>query len=200
MINRPYDPRTQSPDTEIKSDLSPSMRSDVQRDFPLVQQFDPRSRDLVTAHKMAYEFIYVAGAVVEIFARTDNADVDKVWGEDPDPTYWPGVVRKGFFQQKPLELALKQWSLEASITLVIDFSKDDMVRHFGQRMLRSGDVILVPYNSIGNITPKYFSVENASPSNPYRYDMLYLTCTCQNISGDITINPMRRPTTGEPRV
>ncbi len=164
-------------------------RSDIEREYPSVQQHDEESADLVTAAAIALEATYISGAEVEVYLRTDNPDFDHVWDEDPDPTYWPGVIRKAFFAPKAIEAALKMWGIDAVVKLEMFFSLADVKRYFGNRGLRVGDVIRVPYGAIGNITPKNFRVINASVDGNYKFSWLYFKCSTQSLTGDITVQP-----------
>jgi hypothetical protein len=162
----------------------------MEREYPLIQQHDMESADLDTAHRVATETIYASGAQVDVFLRTDNADVDQVWDEDPDPTYWPALVCKAFFVPKPLEIALKNWGLDTAVKLELIFGYNDILQRF-ERLLRSGDVIKIPFNAVGNVTPKLFRVVNASPNQNFKYSWLFLACTAESLTGDITVQPIQ---------
>lgn len=164
-------------------------RSDVERDYPLVQQHDDSSADLNMASRVAGEAARAGGAQVEVFLKTDNADFDQVWDEDADPTYWPGVLLKAIFAPKPLEIALKQWGTDATIRLEAWFAMADVRREFGDRVLRPGDIIRIPFNAVGNVTPKDFRVLNPTPDGNYRYNWLYFKVNLENLTGDITVQP-----------
>lgn len=169
--------------------MAVSFRSDMEREYPLIQQHDIESLDIKTARRLATECAYISGAQVELFHRTDNASADPVWDEDPDPTYWAPSVLKGFYAPKTVEVALKNWGSDAAVKLNIFFSYSDLIERFGERLIRAGDIVRVPYNAIGNVTPKYFRVINASPSDNFRYSWLFFDCAMESITGDITVHP-----------
>lgn len=144
------------------------------------------SKDLMVVRKLADEMINVSGAEVKVYARTDNADHDKVWDEDPDPTYWPPESIKAYFKPQPIESELKSWGVDAPNKTEIIFSHRQLAERYGERMLRPGDVIQVPYNAIKD-SPKNFRILNASPSGNYRYTWLYIKCAVETLTADITV-------------
>jgi len=170
-------------------------RTDIEREHPLVQHHDVESADLQLAMGMATEACNVSGAILNVHQRTNNAGADDVWDEDADPTYWAPIKIKGFFPPGAIEVALKLWGAEAPVPLDIYFSTQNLLHYFGKRILRIGDVIQVPFNAIGNIQPKYFRVVNVTPIGNYRYVWLYQKCTCQSLTGDITVQPRDGATT-----
>ena len=89
-----------------------SYRSDVEQRHTPLALHDTESADVRMARSQAREMINISGAEVTVFMRTDNADFDSVWDEDPDPTYWNPIKIKGFFKPQPLEAELKQWGAE----------------------------------------------------------------------------------------
>ncbi len=165
-------------------------RSDMEREFPLVQAHDMESADLKQAMNVATEVCNVSGALVDINLRTDNnGNADGVWDEDADPTYWAAVQLKAFFAPGAIEMALKTWGSDAQVKLEMYFSMQMLVHKFGTRVLRKGDVIFVPFNAVGNIAPKHFRVTNFTPVGNYRYAWLYGKCNCESMSGDMHIIP-----------
>ena len=165
-------------------------RTDVERTYSLVQQHDMESADITTSKNLATEVVNATGAEVDVFLRTDNADYDDVWEEDPNPTYWAAELCKVFFEPKSLEVALKIWGLDTTVALKLFFSYDDVLTKFGTRLLRMGDVIGIPFNAIGNVAPKLFRVVNATPVGNYKYSWMYLQCSVESLTGDITVQPI----------
>lgn len=165
-------------------------RSDVEKELTLAQVHDTQSADLRAAMQLGSEVIAVSGARVDVHHRTDNkGSGDDVFDEDPNPTYWAPEPFKAFFPPGAIEAALKVWGMDASVKMDIYFSMVDLTRKFGKRLLRSGDVIFVPFNAIGNFQPKYFRVNNVTPSGSYRYGWLYVQCKCESLTADITVIP-----------
>lgn len=167
-----------------------SNRSDVEQRHTLVAIHDPESADVKLARLQAKEQINVSGAEVIIYLRTDNNDHDSVWSEDPDPTYWNPIYIKGFFKPKPLEAELKQWGVEVINKTEIVFDHHEIFTLIGDRMLRPGDVVKLPYNAAtASLNPQNFRILNATPSGNFRYMWLYLTCQLETLTADITVRP-----------
>jgi len=59
---------------------------------------------------------------------------------------------------------------------------------FGERMLRAGDVIYLPYNAAA-INPTHYRVTNGAPSGNFRYVWFYFTCQAVVLKADSTIRP-----------
>lgn len=170
--------------------ILPSNRTDVEQRHTPVAIHDIESADIRMARRQAREMIDVSGAEVTVYLRTDNADYDSVWDEDPDPTYWNPIKIKGFFKPQPLEAELKQWGAEVINKTEITFNHFEIRQLTGERMLRVGDVIQLPYNaSTVAIGPKNYRVLNVTPSGNFRYTWLYLTCQLESLTADITVRP-----------
>jgi hypothetical protein len=165
-------------------------RSDAEQRFTPLAIHNPDSNDLKLARKLADEIVHVSGAEVKIYTRTENPDYDGVWDSDPDPTYWACVPMKGYFKPMPMEFELKKWGAEAVNKTEIIFSHRQLFEQFGERMLRAGDVIQVPYNAATEaLAPKNYRVENGAPSGNYRYHWLYFTCHVELLTADVTVRP-----------
>jgi len=168
---------------------SVDFRTDLEKRFPIIQQHNQQSADLALATRMAREAINIAGGLVEVYEKTENADADDVWDEDPDPTYFAAVQFKAFYSPKPAELAMKKSGPDAPVSTEIIFSAADLMDHFGPRMLRTGDVIKVFYHNLTTVKPEYFSIINATQTGNYRYNWVYFTCVCESTHADITVLP-----------
>ena len=59
---------------------------------------------------------------------------------------------------------------------------------FNDRMLRTGDVLHLPYNA-ASVNPDYYRIVNATPSGNFRYIWLYFTCQVEVLTADITVRP-----------
>ncbi len=167
-----------------------SYRSDVEQRHTPIALHDPESNDLQLARQLADEMINVSGAEVTVYVRTENADHDKTFDEDPDPTYWNPVKMKAFFKPQPLEAELKKWGVEIINKTEVVFSHLQLFREFGERMLRIGDVIQLPYNAATiALSPKNYRITNSTPSGNFRYNWLYFTCQVEVLTADITVRP-----------
>ena len=184
-------------DNQAPNQRATDFRSDVEQDEPLLGIHNPDSQDLATATRMVREMLRNIGAKLQVYARTDNADKDEVFDEDPDPTYNPPVGLRGYFKPQPMEFELKRWGVDAVNKTEVVFCASDVREHWGERMLRAGDVLELPYNSPagdpgggGSLNPGFYRVVNASPSGNYRYHWLYFTCTVETLTADITVRPV----------
>lgn len=165
-----------------------SMRSDIDRTHSSLAIHDPESNDLKTARQLADEVINISGAMLKVFLRTDNADYDAVWDEDPDPTYWTPLSIKGFFKPNAIEAELERWGVDVKNKVEVTFSHRQLYELVGERMLRPGDVIQIPFNSIP-ISLKNYRVTNATPTGNFRYNWLYYMCQSELLTADITVRP-----------
>ncbi len=165
-------------------------RSDMEQRHTLLAVHNPTNNDLKTARALAEEMINVSGAEIKLYIRTDNADYDKLWDADPDPTYWNPIPIKAFFKPQPLELELKKWGADSVNKTELVFSHLQLFRLFNDRMVRVGDVVQIPYNSaVEGLNPKYYRIVNASPSGNYRYNWLYFNCQIEALTADMTVRP-----------
>jgi len=175
---------------ESFDDSFPDNRSDVdQRNSPL-SLFDLESADVRTARTLADEVVNISGAEVKIFIRTNNNDYDSVWDEDADPTYWTSEMLKAFFKPAPLETELKKWGADTINKTEVVFSHRQVFEKFGNRMLRTGDVLQLPFNAaMEDRSPKTYRVTNATPTGNFRYNWLYFSCTVETLNADISVRP-----------
>lgn len=171
-------------------------RSDVEQNEPLLGVHNPDSPDLAVAESLAKEMIRTSGAKVDVFARTNNADFNETWDEDSDPTYGPPVRLRGFFKPQPMEFELKRWGIDAINKTEVVFCVSDLREQFGDRMLRPGDVVRLPYASPagdpgegGSLSPSFYRVVNAAATGNYRYHWLYFTCQMESLTADVTVRP-----------
>lgn len=167
-----------------------SFRTDVEQRHTPLALHDPENPDVRYARQLADEIINVSGAEVTVYVRTENEDFDTIWDEDPDPTYWNPLKLKGYFKPQPLEAELKKWGAEVSNKTEVVFSHRVLHEEFGERMLRTGDVIQLPYNAATvAVGPKNYRVLNGTPSGNFRYIWLYFTCQVETLTADITVRP-----------
>jgi hypothetical protein len=176
--------------TEVFNDIVTSYQSDIEQSNSTLSVYNPESPELATARALAEEMINLSGADIKLYLRTDNEDFDAVWDEDPDPTYWNMVSIKAFFKPTPIEAELKQWGAESNNKTVVVFSYKNLYDLFGDRMLRVGDVVILPYNAAKNdLTPSTYRITNATPAGNYRYFWLYFECTVESITADVNVRP-----------
>ena len=177
-------------DADIWDTILTSYRSESELRHTPIAIHDYESADIKLARSKAREMINVSGAEVTVFIRTDNHDYDAVWDEDPDPTYWNPMKIKGYFKPQPVETELKEWGAESINKTEIVFDHFSIKQLNGSRMLRIGDVVQLPFNSVDpNLGPKNYRILNVTPSGNFRYTWLYLTCVLETLTADITVRP-----------
>ena len=175
----------EQPPASVQSDF----RSDVEQSNPLFQAHDVDSADISLVRQIAREMIQINGAAVKIHVRTNNADHDKVFDEDADPTYWSPVDLKAFFVPQPLEYELTLWGVDTNNKTEIVFALEDIVAKLPDRLLRTGDLIEVPYNSQSQQKPKYYAIDNAQEAGNFRYTWLYMKCQATLLPGEVNLRP-----------
>lgn len=163
-----------------------SYRSETEQRHTKIAIHDEDSADVRLARQLADEIIHVSGAEVRVYTRTDNADFDRVWDEDADPLYWASVPMKAFFRPEPIQVELAEWGADTPNKTEIVFSHLQIFNQFGNRMLRVGDVVQLPYNAAA-ISPKNYRIINVTPSGNFRYIWLYLTCQAETLHADVTV-------------
>lgn len=182
----------------ISIDKLPDFRSDTEREFTPLSVFNHNLSDLAYAERLAEESINISGAWITIFPRTDNAGTsNEVWDEDPDPTYKNGKKFKGYFVPDPIGIELTKWGIDVQNKTAVVFARAVLFKAFGARMLRPGDVLRVPHNTLspvqiaetGGIKNRMdtFRIINAADIGNFRYRWLYYRCNVELITGDITI-------------
>lgn len=165
---------------------SQDLRTEDQKINSSLSIFQEDSPEVLTARTNADEMINTSGAEIRVYPRTDNADFDIVWDEDPDPTYLNHYNMKAFYKPSQLKTELKKWGIDTSAPTEIVFSHRQLYEKFGERMLRDGDVIYIPFNA-ASINPTHYRVTNGSPTGNFRYTWLYFTCQTDILRADSTI-------------
>jgi len=171
----------------VPSQSKLSARSDIEREHPLIQLYDPESKDHVFAGSISEEIVNICGADVIVYVRTNSEAYDDVYEEDPDPTYAPGKRLKAYFVPKQIAANLTIWGLDVENQTTVIFNREQVYREFGDRMIRIGDIIDLPYNAAG-IKPDRYRVLNAADAGNFRYNWQFWACTVENITHDITID------------
>lgn len=167
---------------------APDNRSEQEKVNGQLSVFNTDSPEMLTARTNADEQINISGAEVKVYPRTDNRDFDLVWEEDPDPTYLNHFRIKAFFKPQTLKVELKKWGIDTSAATEIIFSHRQLFEQLGERMLRAGDVIHVPYNA-AQINPTNYRVTNGAPTGNYRYTWMYFTCQTVILKADTIVRP-----------
>jgi hypothetical protein len=163
----------------------PDFRNDVEKESSPLSVFQDNEDGGIAEH-LAEEFVNLSGAWVVVKVRTDSNAYDDVWDEDVDPTYKNGFKTKAFFKTEPLQEELTKWGVDTPNKATVVFPRAVIYRKFGERMLRAGDLIDVPYGAIAN-SPKQYRITNVSETGNFKYRWLYLSCDAVAVSGDVTI-------------
>jgi len=166
----------------------PDFRSDTQKSDPLGALYDHNNPDMAQAEAYALESLRISGAWITVIPRTDDNKFDKSWNEDADPTYLAGADFKAFFAPPSPEVMLTKFGMDAPNSIDIIFSRAELLRTFGDRLLRNGDVIILPHNSLV-IKATRFKILHVQDSGNYKYRFLYLTCTIENMNKDESLIP-----------
>lgn len=168
----------------------------AQPDFrPEASQFNPQQSvynhnnpDLAAAEKLAIENLRISGAWVTVIPRSNDNKFNKTWNEDPDPTYYTGYDFKAFFVPPAPEVTLTKFGIDAPTKFEITFSRAEVLSIMGERLFRSGDVMVIPHNSL-IINATRFNVLHVNDSGNYKYRWLYLTCLVESMNRDESLVP-----------
>lgn len=164
-------------------------RSDMDQLNPLQSQYNHDNPDIGTVERLALESIRVAGAWVTILPRTDDHKFDPVWNEDASPTFYTGYDFKAYFQPTPPEVVLTKFGHDAPTALDLRFSRAEVLDILGDRLIRIGDVVVVPHNSLV-VNAERFRVKHVGELGNYRYRWIYLDVSCENLNRDESAIPL----------
>lgn len=170
-------------------DSSIDFRSDADQLNPAHSQYNHDSPDIAAAERLALESIRVSGAWVTVLPRTDDNKYDKVWMEDTDPTYFVGVDFKAHFKPEPPEVVLTKFGHDAPNGISLVFSRAEVLSLLGERIIRNGDIIVVPYNSLVTRAEQY-QVTHVADTGNFRFRWLYLTVDCVPLNRDESTKPL----------
>lgn len=164
-------------------------------DNNLTSMFDPDNPEIANMEREAYNYIHQAGAPTEIYLRTsDLGAVDDVWEEDNNPIYDSPVPVKGQFVPEKMSTALVKFGVESNAKFDVHYSRAELLDLFGNRLIRSGDVIDIPHNTLVQtqntefVDGKFglatkFRVLEARDTGNFNYRWLYWTCTVELLTG-----------------
>jgi hypothetical protein len=167
---------------------APDMRPDASQINPMQAVYNPNLPDMALAESMALENIRLCGAWVTVIPRTDDEKRDQIWDSDPDPTYYSGFDFKAFFKPEPAEIMLGKFGHDAPNKFDLIFSRAEVLNIMKERLIRIGDIIIVPHNSLIIKARRYRALHVTEQGN-YRYRWLYLNVTVENINKDTAFEP-----------
>lgn len=150
---------------------------------------DPESPDFSYVSNIINEMFNRSAADVYLHQRTRNADINETQDEDPDPTYWPKLLTKAYFQPQPLEYELEKFGVVNKNQMEITFLRSSLLSEVGNRLVQIGDLIEVPYRSASEEKPRFYRVLNSQETGNYRYQWFYVTAQTQLLTGDVTVRP-----------
>lgn len=163
--------------------------------------FDPDNPDIAFMEREAFNFIHESGAITKVYLRTnDLANIDDVWEEDNNPIYDQPIEVKGQFIPEKMSVALNKFGIENNSKFEINYSRAELLSLFGTRLIRSGDVVRIPYNTLvqtqntefidGQLgLADKFRVISAADTGNFNYRWLYWTCTVELLTGNFTVRP-----------
>ena len=173
---------------QFSSNSVPDFRPDESQQNPMQSLYDHSNPDIAQAEAYALENIRIAGAWVTVIPRTEDNKFDKTWNEDVNPTYYAGFDFKAFFAPPAPEVTLTKFGIDGANKFDIIFSRAEMLGVLGERLLRNGDVVIIPHNSLV-IRANRFKILHSQDTGNYRYRWLYLTCTVENMNKDESLIP-----------
>lgn len=178
---------------------APDHRTDSEKNSSKL--YDPASNEIANMERQAMDYIHSSGAPTCIYLRSnDLLNVDDVWEEDSNPIYERPEIITGQFVPEAMSAALNKWGYEANSQFKINYSRAELLDLFGDRLIRTGDVIAIPHNTLiqtqntefidGVIgLADKFRVISAQDTGNFNYRWLYWTCTVELLTGDITVRP-----------
>jgi hypothetical protein len=174
-------------DVYSSMDKIPDYRSDADRlQSPLSAHQD--KIDIALAERQSEEAINVSGGWTIIYKRVRHGGYDEVWEEEADPMYESGKKFKGLFKPQPITSDLTKWGIDNPSKVVIIYSRAVIFKNFGDRLIKIGDIIQTPQNSLIYKDMRRLRVTNVAETGMYMYRWLYLTVSAEFITGDISLN------------
>lgn len=172
----------------VSIDERPDFRPDEFQLNPQHSMYNHNNPDIASAERIVLENLRIAGAWVTVIPRTEDNKFDKTWNEDADPTYFTGYDFKAFFAPPAPEITLTKFGVDAPTKFEISFSRAEIFKTFGDRMIRNGDVVIIPHNSLA-INATRFKIIHANDGGNYKYRWMYFICTVENMNKDESLIP-----------
>jgi hypothetical protein len=180
-------------------DKLPDHRSDSEQLNSLLSLFNHDNPDIAYAERTAYELINVSGAWITVYKRArDVGNKDEVFEEDANPKYVNGVRLKGFFVPEPAKTVLLKFGADVENETIVEFSRANVLKLFGRKMISEGDILIVPHNTLAVVQSTdsrdgplnridTYRVLGAYDTGDFKYRWLYWSVKVQNITGDPSI-------------
>lgn len=182
-------------------DKAPDHRSEDDQENSLIAVYDHSNPDIANMEREVLNLVNDSGAWTSIYLRTnDLGQVDETWEEDANPLYMQPKKVKGLFQPDSVATALSKYGIDSKVAFKVNYSRAHLLAVFGPRLIRKGDVIQLPHNTLvqtqntefldgkNNLIDK-FRVTEATDTGNFNYRWMYWSCTVENVTGDITVRP-----------
>ena len=166
----------------------PDMRPENYQQNPMQSTYNHNNPDIATAERIVLENLRVSGAWVTVMIRTDDNKFNATWSEDQSPTYHTGYDFKAFVVPQPPEIMLTKFGHDSPNKLELKFSRAEVLETIGDRLIRIGDIISMPHNSLVIKAEKFRAIHVSDEGN-YKYRWLYLNVIAENINKDESFMP-----------
>jgi hypothetical protein len=176
-------------------------RTDAQKDNSKVAVYDHSNPEIANMEMEALNLVQDSGAPTLIYLRSDDTgQTDETYNETSNPIYLPPVLVKAMYKPESITLVKVKWGIDADAKFKIHYSRAYLLGLFGSRLIRNGDIISVPHNTLiqtqatefleGKINRlDKFRVVHAQDTGNFNFRWLYWTCDVEPLSGDIAIRP-----------
>jgi hypothetical protein len=176
-------------------------RTDEQKSSSKIAIYDHTNPEIANMEMEALNLVEDSGAPTLVYRRTDDTgQTDETYNETSNPLYLPPNLIKGMFKTQSMSLVKVKWGIDADVKFKIDYSRAYLLGLYGSRLIRTGDVIAIPHNTLiqtqatefleGKINRlDKFRVVNAQDTGNFNFRWLYWSCDVEPLSGDIAIRP-----------
>lgn len=157
--------------------------------------------DVAYMEREAFNYIHESGVPTHIYLRTnDIGNVDEVWEEESNPIYDKPIEVRGRFLPEAMSVALNKFGIDNNVKFDIHYSRAELLSLFGVRLVRSGDIIQIPYNTLVQTQntefidgkmglADHFRVISANDTGNFDFRWLYWTCHVELLTGNYTVRP-----------
>jgi hypothetical protein len=176
-------------------------RTDAEKNSSKIAIYDHSNPEIANMEMEALNLVNDSGAPTMVFRRSDDTgQTDETYNETANPIYLPPDIIKGMFKPESVSLLKVKWGVDSDVKFKIHYSRAYLLGLYGSRLIRTGDVISVPHNTLiqtqstefleGKINRlDKFRVTHATDTGNYNYRWLYWTVDVEPLSGDIAIRP-----------
>lgn len=174
-----------------KIDISPSSLDIYDHDNP----------DIANMEKEAAELIQKSGATTLIYLRAnDMGAIDDTYDEISQAVFEKPLTIKGLFTPSNASIVKVKYGIDINLKFTISYSRALLLQDIGPRLIRTGDVVQVPHNTLiqtqatefldGKVNRlDKFRVISGSDTGNFNYRWLYWTINIEPVTGDITVRP-----------